>query len=105
MVVSLDYLFEEIEKWADDKGLLKEENAPIQMCKVTEEVGEVAQAICKDNIDLLEDGIGDSFVTLIILARQKGLDPARCLERAYQEIKDRKGKTVNGSFIKEQDLK
>ena len=28
-----------------------------------------------------------------------------CLEHAYNEIKDRKGKTVNGVFVKEADLK
>jgi len=105
MVVSLDYLFEEVEKIAEGWGIVKEENAPMQMCKVTEEVGEVAQAICKDNIELLEDGIGDAFVTLIILAKQKGLSPARCLEVAVDEIKHRKGKTINGSFVKEADLK
>ena len=27
-----------------------------------------------------------------------------CFELAYEEIKDRKGRWVNGSFVKEQDL-
>ena len=46
------------------------------------------------------DGIGDSFVTLIILAKQLGLEPAECLEAAWNEIKNRTGKTVNGVFVK-----
>jgi len=43
------------------------------------------------------------FVTLIILAYQLRLDPTKCLEHAWNEIKDRKGKTENGVFIKEEN--
>jgi hypothetical protein len=48
------------------------------------------------------DGIGDTFVTLIILSYQMGLNPTECLEVAYTEIKNRKGNTVNGVFIKDE---
>ena len=50
------------------------------------------------------DGIGDTFVTLIILSQQLGLDPKECLEMAYNVIKGRSGKTVNGVFVKKEDL-
>ena len=49
--------------------------------------------------------MGDIFVTLIILCDQLNLDLVDCLARAYEKIKDRKGKTINGVFIKEGDLK
>ena len=49
--------------------------------------------------------MGDIFVTLIILCDQLNLDPVECLYKAYEKIKDRKGKTINGVFIKQQDLK
>jgi NTP pyrophosphatase (non-canonical NTP hydrolase) len=65
-----------------------------------EEVGETAGALLKSNDAEIKDGIGDSFVTLIILAKQLGLDPADCLEAAWNEIKDRRGKTINGVFVK-----
>ena len=79
------------------------ENAPKQMMKVIEELGETAGAIAKNKAtDEIQDGIGDTFVTLIILAYQLGLEPADCLEAAWNEIKDRKGKTENGVFIKEE---
>lgn len=86
--------------WASSRGLINRENAPKQMLKVVEEIGEVASAIAKNDNDAVIDGIGDSFVTLIILSRQLGFDPAYCLEKAWNEIKDRKGKTINGVFIK-----
>ena len=49
--------------------------------------------------------MGDVFVTLIILCDQLNMDPVDCLGRAYEKIKDRKGKTINGVFVKEEDLK
>lgn len=66
-----------------------------------EELGEVASAEIKN--DRLEtiDGIGDVLVCLIIYAKQKRLTLEDCLLSAYDEIKNRKGETVNGSFIKE----
>ena len=98
---NFDELITNVIGWADDKNILKSENAPKQMLKVVEEVGETAGALLKDDRDELVDGIGDSFVTLIILSMQLGLHPSECLEAAWNEIKDRKGKTENGVFIKQ----
>jgi NTP pyrophosphatase (non-canonical NTP hydrolase) len=87
--------------WASDKGILTRENATKQMLKVMEEVGETAGALAKGKEAEIKDGIGDAFVTLIILSFQLGLDPTDCLETAWNEIKDRKGKTIGGVFVKE----
>ena len=97
---SFDKLIENVVGWAADKDILKKENAPKQLLKVLEEVGETAGALLKSKNDEVKDGIGDSFVTLIILAKQLGLEPAECLEAAWNEIKNRTGKTVNGVFVK-----
>jgi NTP pyrophosphatase (non-canonical NTP hydrolase) len=94
-------LIENVVTWAEEKNILKPENAPKQMLKVMEEVGETAGALAKNKQEELKDGIGDSFVTLIILAKQVGMEPAECLEAAWNEIKNRTGKTVNGVFIKD----
>ena len=96
-----DELILQVGNWAYDKGLVKRENAPKQMLKVLEEVGETAGALLKDNEEELKDGIGDSFVTLIILAEQLGYTPQECLEAAWEEIKNRKGVTKDGVFVKE----
>lgn len=97
---SFDKLIQNVVGWAANKDILKKENAPKQLLKVLEEVGETAGALLKSKNDEVKDGIGDSFVTLIILAKQLGLDPAECLEAAWNEIKDRTGKTVGGIFVK-----
>lgn len=81
----------------------------IQWMRVTEEVGEIRDVLLKptkfeDPEQALKDALGDSLVTLIVLAAQLNLDLVECLEIAYEEIKDRKGRMVNGTFVKEEDL-
>lgn len=100
----MDELILNVEKWAKEKGLDKAESSK-QFLKVTEEVGEVASALARNDRDLLEDGIGDVVVTLIILALQNGMNLTECLETAYDEIKNRTGKMVDGVFVKASDLK
>lgn len=41
---------------------------------------------------------------LDLICKELGYDFVECFEGAYNEIKDRKGRWVNGSFVKEQDL-
>ena len=102
--MNFDELIQNVKGWADTKDILKAENAPKQLMKVMEELGETAGAIAKNKkTEEIQDGIGDTFVTLIILAYQLGLEPAECLEHAWNEIKNRKGNTVNGVFIKEEN--
>ncbi len=91
----------EILEWAKPKGLMNPDFAPKQFMKLSEEVGELANAILKDNKAEQIDSLGDINVVLIILAEQLGFDLDTCLESAYNEIKNRKGKTINGTFIKD----
>lgn len=100
----MDLLIEQVEVWAKEKGLDKAESSK-QFLKVTEEVGEVASALARSNHEMLKDGIGDVVVTLIILALQNGMSLNECLETAYDEIKNRTGKMVDGVFVKASDLK
>jgi NTP pyrophosphatase (non-canonical NTP hydrolase) len=87
--------------WANDRGLLSKNNAKNQYIKTTEEVGELGKAILENDIPEIYDAIGDIAVTLIILANQYGTDFSSCIELAYNAIKDRKGKTIDGTFIKD----
>lgn len=88
-------------KWADERGLLKAENAPKQMLKLIEEVGELAGAMAKNKPNEMIDAIGDIQVVLIILSKQLGYDYEQCLVDAYNVIKERKGKLINGVFVKD----
>lgn len=121
MTTQKEIIFEDLKEkvlyWADDKDLLYPENADKQFMKFIEEVFEfkkeydfkdIRRDFGDDEPDILEDmmlEMGDIFVTLIILCEQLGIDPVVCLSMAYEKISKRKGKTINGQFIKESDLK
>lgn len=93
-----------VEEWADEKELIKFENRFKQFEKVVEEVFELKEEIIQDNLENMELEFGDVIVTLIILSKQLGIDFEDCLEQAYNKIKYRKGKTIDGKFVKEEDL-
>jgi NTP pyrophosphatase (non-canonical NTP hydrolase) len=95
-------LVNQILDWAEERGILHALNPYPQTLKVVEEVGELSSAILKSDKEKTIDAIGDVMVTLIILSGQLELDLYECLESAYNEIKDRKGKTINGTFIKQE---
>ncbi len=87
--------------WAIARDLQHAENVKSQTLKTVEEVGELARAINKsERVDTV-DAIGDITVTLITLCLQLDIDFTECLESAWNEIKDRKGKTIDGNFIKD----
>lgn len=119
-------LKDKVLSWADDKDLLHEENAEKQFMKFIEEVFEfktefnvwglykkfkhdkkIEQDFSIKEHDVwmsMKDEMGDIFVTLIILCEQIGIDPVDCISMAYEKIKNRRGKTINGNFYKQEDL-
>ncbi|SET84990.1 NTP pyrophosphatase, house-cleaning of non-canonical NTPs [Oceanobacillus limi] len=100
---NISKLTDRIEVWAIDRGL-DEAQPEKQMLKLVEEVGELSQGLAKGITAQVIDSIGDVYVVLTILSMQMDLDIRDCIEQAYEEIKDRKGKMVNGVFVKESDL-
>ena len=100
--MTLNELEVKIRDWAIERNIDKSENAPKQMIKIMEELGETSAALLKKNEPELKDGIGDILVTVIIFAQQLGYTSAECLEAAWNEIKDRKGETKDGVFIKDE---
>lgn len=101
-------LITKINHWADERNL-KHVDPKIQWMRVTEEAGEIRDVLLKptkftEPQAALKDAIGDTLVTIIVLAHQLDLDVTECLSIAYEEIKNRKGKMVNGTFVKEEDL-
>lgn len=101
--MNLNELTDKIRIWATERGL-DEAQPEKQMLKLVEEIGELAEGLAKGNLDEVIDSIGDSYVVLTILAMQLDLNIEDCVKVAYEEIADRKGKMVNGVFVKEADL-
>jgi NTP pyrophosphatase (non-canonical NTP hydrolase) len=100
--MKFEQLQENIAIWAQEKGISAPENAPKQVLKVVEELGELCGSIAKDKRIEELDAFGDVLVTIIILAEQRQVDLVLALQEAYGVIKDRTGKTVNGVFVKDE---
>ena len=75
-----------------------------QLLKFHEECGELTEDYLKDNKAHRMDSFGAVLVTLIIFAEQKGIPLNECWEKAWRHIANRKGKTINGIFVKEADF-
>lgn len=93
--------FDLIRIWAQERGLYDKGNSHTQYVKLMEEAGELAQAILKQDKPEVQDAIGDMVVVLTNLAHLEGFTIEDCIDAAYTEIATRKGKMLNGTFVKE----
>lgn len=107
--------YEELSKsvieWGGSKGIFNESTPLRQLDKTQEELDETREALVKltnsnsheiKAIDEVEDGIGDMLVTIILLAEMVGLNTEKCLGTAYDVIRKRTGKMINGQFVKDE---
>tara|TARA_B110000977_G_scaffold97831_1_gene128813 strand:- start:15566 stop:15865 length:300 start_codon:yes stop_codon:yes gene_type:complete len=95
-------IVENIAQWHRDRNLIDGSTDKDQYMKLIQEAGELSDNICKGKD--IRDDIGDMMVVLINIATRNKLSMEECLQVAYDDIKDRKGKMVDGVFIKESDL-
>ncbi len=100
--------FEEVEKrviqWANDRGILEGTTFEAQYKKLKEEYDELGEAIEQGDFEKFQDAIGDMQVVLTILAHKALTDMFTCYTAAYLQIKDRKGKMVDGIFVKDSNV-
>lgn len=98
-------LIAQVQDWGRERGLHKTDPL-VQYTKLVEEVAELGAAIVAEDYIEQEDAVGDILVVLTNLCMELDIsDIEDCYWAAYQEIKDRKGVTLNGKFIKEEDLR
>lgn len=90
-----------VTQWAIDRNIIGGTTPKDQFGKLKEEIDELYGAICENNLPETIDAIGDCSVVLAIIAAQYGLAFEQCQESAWEEIKDRKGRIINGVFVKE----
>lgn len=110
---TIDELIPLVEQWAEEKGIIEAKQPLAQMRKMQEEVGELWEAAGElENVawwcehatswrDKLKDAIGDVLVTVIVQAKLQGVDIHECLNIAYDDISKRKGKMLDGQFVKD----
>tara|TARA_R100001440_G_scaffold1516_1_gene4889 strand:+ start:528 stop:1289 length:762 start_codon:yes stop_codon:yes gene_type:complete len=96
--------FDLIREWAEERGLYDKGDAHTQYVKLMEEAGELAKAILKKDHPEIIDAIGDIVVVLTNLSHLTGHKIEDCIDSAYKVISKRKGKMINGTFVKAESL-
>ena len=96
--------FDLIRAWAAERGIYEKGNTHTQYVKLQEEAGELAKALLDKDKPEIQDAIGDMVVVLTNLAYLEGITIEECIESAYAEIANRKGKMINGTFVKELEV-
>lgn len=101
-------LIDNVIQWANDRNIIEGSTPIKQLDKTSEEFNELQRAVAKYDLTCddgwlaeVQDAYGDVLVTLIISAHQLGIDLEYALNSAWDEIKDRKGRLINGLFCKE----
>jgi NTP pyrophosphatase (non-canonical NTP hydrolase) len=94
-------IFDLIRYWAAERGIYEKGNPHTQYVKLQEEAGELAKALLNKDKPEIKDAIGDIVVVLTNLAYLEGVTIEECIKSAYSEISNRKGKMINGTFVKE----
>jgi uncharacterized protein YabN with tetrapyrrole methylase and pyrophosphatase domain len=90
-------------RWSESKGIIPNSTSAAQYKKAKEEMKELGAALEARDRDKIIDGLGDVLVCLINVAALEDLDLTRCLEAAYEEIKDRTGHMgADGIFVKDE---
>ena len=93
-------LVELIEKWHEDRNLIDGSTDKDQVLKLIQELGELSDNVCKGND--IRDDLGDMLVVMINIMKRNNITMEECLAVAYMDIKDRKGKMIDGIFVKEE---
>lgn len=106
--------FEQIRNWAENRGIYDSGDPITQFTKLSEEQGELAKALLNNDREGIIDGIGDMVIVLTNLAElasdkfvfkskdmKLSFSIEDCINAAWEEIKNRKGKMKNGTFVKE----
>lgn len=90
-------------RWAEDRRIIPNGTPVSQLLKAVSEMGELADAEGKRDLEAIQDAVGDVLVCLINYCALRDLDMTRCLAGAYDQIKDRRGTLMpDGTFVKEQ---
>ena len=95
-------LIDSITQWHHDRNLIDGSTDKDQFCKLIQEAGELSDNICKGKN--IADDVGDMIVVLINIAERNSVSINECLQKAWIDIKDRKGKMIDGIFVKEKDF-
>ena len=101
--LGFDTLVNKVVGWHHDRNLIDGSSDKDQALKLLQELGELSDSICKGGD--IKDDIGDMLVVMLNITTRNNVSLSQCLAKAWEDIKDRKGKMIDGIFVKEEDLK
>jgi NTP pyrophosphatase (non-canonical NTP hydrolase) len=99
---TLETYVRKVSQWHKDRNLIEGSTDKDQVLKLAQELGELSDSVCKGKD--ISDDIGDMLVVMINIAERNNLTLTHCLQEAWIDIKDRKGKMIDGIFVKEEDF-
>lgn len=95
--VELDIL-----RWAEARKIVPHSTPQAQFLKAVSEMGELADALAKNDRAATQDAVGDVMVCLVNMCALLDLDVVDCMAHAYAAIKNRRGTMLpSGVFVKE----
>ena len=95
-------LIDRVISWHYDRNLIEGSSDKDQVLKLAQELGELSDSVCKGRD--VRDDIGDMLVVMLNIAERNGVILAECLQQAWNDIKNRQGRMIDGIFVKETDL-
>jgi len=99
---TLETYVRKVSQWHKDRNLIEGSTDKDQVLKLAQELGELSDSVCKGKD--ISDDIGDMLVVMVNIAERNNLTLTHCLQEAWIDIKDRKGKMIDGIFVKEEDF-
>ena len=97
----MENLIDKIMKWHENRNLIEGSTDKDQVLKLQQELGELSDSVCKQKD--MKDDLGDMMVIMLNIMKRNNYTMEECLETAYNDIKDRTGKMIDGIFVKEED--
>lgn len=117
-------IFEKIIKWNNERGLIKKGfNHTKEISFIIEELlestgkydslsaREKSEIISKEIVlegEVNKEKIVDAFADIIVFATgaiaKVGYDPDKVMDEVFKEIDSRKGKLIDGKFVKDKDI-
>ena len=94
-------LIGKVNTWFEDRNLIEGSTDKDQVLKLMQELGELSDHACKG--EDIRDDLGDMLVVMLNIMKRNNFTMEECLQIAYNDIKDRKGKMVDGIFVKESE--
>jgi len=89
-------------QWSEARKIIPNSSPEVQLLKAMSEMGELADATIKNDEDAIVDSVGDVMVCLINYCVLQDINLVKCMEIAYDQIKNRGGILLpNGVFQKE----